>query len=153
MAQLRASLATAEQRCADLKLAMGDEAGWLDRYTAERAAHAETRKALEECRAEAKRHHDDSWNQGTRADEAEEKLFDVSAERDGLRAAKDIHVAALGLAIVTEADRKVLEACAAFPIEALTGDLYHSGANRNELSDLSLRWAAAELEARKTRAK
>jgi hypothetical protein len=62
-------------------------------------------------------------------------------------------LSAHGLAIVSEADKRVIEACAAFPIEALTGDLYPSHDNRNELSDLSLRWAEVELEARKTRAK
>lgn len=47
-ARLRTALATAQQRCADLKLAMGEEYGWFDRFTAERLAHAETRKALED---------------------------------------------------------------------------------------------------------
>lgn len=59
---------------------------------------------------------------------------------DVLRSAEDA-----GLAIVSEADRKVLEACAAFPTAALRHDAY---TNRNELSDLSLRWTEAELARR-----
>jgi len=66
---------------------------------------------------------------------------------DVLRSAEEA-----GLHIVSEADKRVLESCAAFPAEALTGDLYPSRGNRDEWSGLSLRWSEAELEARKTRA-
>ncbi len=57
-------------------------------------------------------------------------------------------LATQGLHIYTEAERKVLDACAAFPTEHLTGDAYPSLANKQELSDLSLRWSRAELARR-----
>jgi hypothetical protein len=51
-------------------------------------------------------------------------------------------------AALTPGQRRVLEACAAFPTEHLTGDAYPSSSNRNELSDLSLRWSQAVLALR-----
>jgi len=51
----------------------------------------------------------------------------------------------VALTLCTEAERRVLEACAAFPTAALKHD---AQINRNELSDLSLRWTEAELARR-----
>jgi hypothetical protein len=56
-----------------------------------------------------------------------------------------------GMHLVSDADVQVLEACSAFPTEHLTGDAYPSSSNRNELSDLSLRWSQAELARREAK--
>ena len=47
---LRAKLCDATQRISDLKVAMGDEAGWFDRFNAERAKWAEADDEIAKCR-------------------------------------------------------------------------------------------------------
>lgn len=152
MTQLRADLdtVTAERdysRSNHAACIEGTTAKWSQLLDAERAAHAATRKALEEmqqARAGAT-----AAYESTRAELVVQRSDDEQPQTYAVEIAHLRQVlSAHGLHIVSEAERKVLEACAAFPTEALTGDLYPSRDNRNELSDISLRWSEAELARR-----